>query len=53
MSDFMSDIGNLYGTHKVGDTEITIKKKGSNMDLDMTDFITLMITQMTDRKSVV
>lgn len=49
MSDFMSDIGNLYGTHKVGDTEITIKKKGSNMDLDMTDFITLMITQMTNQ----
>lgn len=49
MSDFMSDIGNLYGTHKVGDTEITIKKKGSNMDLDMMDFITLMITQMTNQ----
>ena len=49
MSDFMSDIGSLYGTHKVGDTEITIKKKGSNMDLDMTDFITLMITQMTNQ----
>ena len=49
MSDFMSDIGNLYRTHKVGDTEITIKKKGSNMDLDMMDFITLMITQMTNQ----
>ena len=49
MSDFMSDIGSLYGTHKVGDTEITIKKKGSNMDLDMMDFITLMITQMTNQ----
>lgn len=45
----MSDIGSLYGSHKVGNTDVTIAKKGSNMDLDMTDFITLMITQLTNQ----
>ena len=45
----MSDIGNLYGTQKVGNKDVTIAKKGSNTDLDMTDFITLMITQMTNQ----
>lgn len=49
MSDYMSDIGGLYGTHQVGNTTIKVAKKGSNMDLDMTDFITLMITQMTNQ----
>lgn len=45
----MSDIGSLYGTHKVGNKDVTITKKGSNLDLDMTDFITLMITQLTNQ----
>lgn len=45
----MSDIGSLYGTHKVGNKDVTIAKKGSNLDLDMTDFITLMITQLTNQ----
>ena len=45
----MSDIGSLYGTQKVGNKDVTIAKKGSNMDLDMTDFITLMITQLTNQ----
>lgn len=49
MSDFMQDISNIYGDHKVGDYTINVSKKGSNMDLDMTDFITLMITQMTNQ----
>lgn len=49
MSDFMQDVGNIYGDHKVGDYTINVSKKGSNMDLDMTDFITLMITQMTNQ----
>ena len=50
MSSFMSDVGGLYGTHKTaGGKEVTIAKKGSNLDLDMTDFITLMITQMTSQ----
>lgn len=48
MSDLMTDISSLYGTHKTaGGKEITIAKKGSNLDLDMTDFIQLMITQLT------
>lgn len=45
----MSDIGSLYGTHKMGNKDVTIAKKGSNLDLDMTDFITLMITQLTNQ----
>ena len=45
----MTDIGGLYGTHKVGDKEVNIVRKGSNLDLDMTDFITLMITQLTNQ----
>lgn len=49
MADLMSDIGGLYGTHQMGNHTVTIAKKGSNMDLDMTDFITLMITQMTNQ----
>ena len=50
MSDLMTDVGGLYGTHKTGNgKEVTIAKKGSNLDLDMTDFITLMITQMTNQ----
>ena len=50
MSDLMIDVGSLYGTHKTaGGKEITIAKKGSNLDLDMTDFIQLMITQLTSQ----
>ncbi len=43
------DIGSLYGTKVVGDKEVTIAKKGSNSDLDMLDFITLMIAQMSNQ----
>ena len=49
MGTYMSDIGNLYGTHKVGNKDVTIAKKGSNSDLDMLDFITLMIAQMSNQ----
>ena len=50
MSGLMSDVGGLYGTHQTaGGKEVTIAKKGSNLDLDMTDFITLMITQLTSQ----
>ena len=49
MSDLMQDIGSLYGEHVVGNKTIKVEKKGSNMDLDMIDFITLMITQMTNQ----
>ena len=49
MSDLMQDIGNIYGDHQVGNHKINVSKKGSNMDLDMTDFIQLMITQLTSQ----
>lgn len=50
MSDLMIDVGSLYGAHKTEKgNEVTISKKGSNLDLDMTDFITLMITQLTSQ----
>lgn len=46
----MRDISGLYGTHKLGSgKEVTVSKKGSNMDLEMTDFIQLMITQLTNQ----
>lgn len=46
----MTDVGSLYGTHKTASgKEITVAKKGSNLDLDMTDFIQLMITQLTSQ----
>jgi len=46
----MTDISGLYGTHKLDNgKEITVSKKGSNLDLDMTDFISLMIVQMTNQ----
>ena len=46
----MTDISGLYGTHKTAKgNEVTIAKKGSNLDLDMTDFIQLMITQLTSQ----
>lgn len=47
--NYMADIGSMYGTHEVGNHEVTIAKKGSNLDLDMTDFITLMITELTSQ----
>lgn len=49
MSDLMQDISSIYGDHQVGNKTINVSKKGSNLDLDMTDFITLMITQMTNQ----
>lgn len=49
MGSFMSDIGSMYGTQKVGNTDVTVAKKGSNSDLDMLDFISLMITQLTSQ----
>lgn len=49
MSDLMQDVGSLYGERQVGNHTVNIQKKGSNLDLDMTDFITLMITQMTNQ----
>lgn len=49
MSSLMTDISNMYGTQKVGNADVTIAKKGSNSDLDMLDFISLMITQLTNQ----
>ena len=50
MDALMQDIGGLYGTHKTSTgKDVTIARKGSNMDLDMTDFIQLMITQLTSQ----
>lgn len=49
MADFLADLGGMYGTRQVGNHQVTIAKKGSNLDLDMTDFITLMITQLTNQ----
>ena len=50
MSDLMIDVGSLYGTHKTaGGKEITIAKKGTNPYLDLTDFIQLLITQLTSQ----
>ncbi len=50
MADFTgADLGGILGAGSVANTNIKITKKGSNMDLDMTDFITLMITQLTNQ----
>lgn len=45
----MQDISSVYGEHMVANKKIKVEKKGSNLDLDMTDFITLMVTQMTNQ----
>jgi len=49
MSDYMADLSGVLGTRTVGDKDIKITKKGSNLDLDMMDFVQLMITQMTNQ----
>lgn len=50
MDALMQDIGGLYGTHRTaGNNEVTIARKGSNLDLDMTDFIQLIIAQLTNQ----
>lgn len=53
MSDFMSDLGSYYKDTAVAGTaankKVNIQKKGSNTELDMTDFIQLMITQLTNQ----
>ena len=50
MSDYMADLdkvlGGVSGSVPKG---IKVEKKGSNMDLDMTDFLTLMITELTNQ----
>ena len=50
MSDYMADLDKvLAGVSGSVPKGIKVEKKGSNMDLDMTDFITLMITQLTSQ----
>ena len=51
MSSFMADLSGSIADKvvKVGNKEVTITKKGSNLDLDMTDFIQLMIAQLTNQ----
>ena len=53
MGDFMSDLGSYYKdpavTGTAGNKKVNIQKKGSNTELDMTDFIQLMITQLTNQ----
>lgn len=53
MSDFMGDLDSYYKNNAVTGTaankKVNIQKKGSNTDLDMTDFIQLMITQLTNQ----
>lgn len=50
MADFTSqDLSGIYGSSAVANKNVKIQKKGANMDLDMTDFIQLMITQLTNQ----
>ncbi len=48
MADFTgADLSSILGANAVANKNVKITKKGSNMDLDMTDFIQLMITELT------
>lgn len=50
MADFSSqDLSGIYGSSAVANKKVNIQKKGSNLDLDMTDFIQLMVTQLTNQ----
>ena len=50
MADFSSgDLSSIYGSSAVATKNIKIQKKGDNLNLDMTDFIMLMITQLTNQ----
>ena len=49
MADFMADLNGIYGNKQVANQNIKIEKKGDNTKLDMTDFIQLMITQLTNQ----
>lgn len=54
MSDFMADLATssryvTEQTYKVNGMNIKVQNKGDNMNLDMTDFLQLMITQLTNQ----
>lgn len=48
MSDFMGDISGYFTTGAVG-TAAKMSAAKDNSSLDMTDFLTLMVTQMTNQ----
>jgi flagellar basal-body rod modification protein FlgD len=48
MSDFMGDISNYLSVGKTG-TPVVTKSKNDNMGLEMTDFLNLMVTQLTSQ----
>ena len=49
MSNFMGDVGALWGAAASGSNQKAAITKKDNMSLDMTDFITLMVTQLTSQ----
>ena len=53
MSDMMKDLTNYYKsdavTSAVANKKVNIQQKGDNTKLDMTSFIQLMITQLTNQ----
>lgn len=50
MADFSStDLSGIYGSAAAANKNLKIQKKGDNLNLDMTDFIQLMITQLTNQ----
>ena len=53
MSDMMKDLTNYYKsdalTSTLANKKLNIQQKGDNTKLDMTDFIQLMITQLTNQ----
>lgn len=49
MSSFMADIGDMSVGRRGSTDGVKIEKKGENLNLDMTDFIQLMITELTNQ----
>lgn len=54
MGDFMADLNNRVGnmkkgTYHINGQTIKVQNKGDNLNLDMTDFMQLMITQLTNQ----
>ena len=49
MSSFMADLNDISSVRGNAAAGVTIKKKGENMDLNMQDFLMLMIAEMTNQ----
>ena len=49
MSSFMADLNDIPSVRGNAAAGVTIKKKGENMDLNMQDFLMLMIAEMTNQ----